>query len=384
MSSKLNSYINIADLQQRAHKALPLPVKDYLEGGADDEYTLSRNLDAFSEHELIPRFLVDVSTINTSTTVLGAKVDLPVLLSPTGMSRLFHPDAELAVARAAEQHGTMYSLSAVATESIESVADISAGPKMAQIYVLKDKGFTSDFIQRCKAANYTALCLTVDVPVGGNRERDLRSGLTFPPKFTWRSNLSFALHPKWSLGQLTGPKFDLKNLNHLTDNERASLGEKLEYLFSQFKPSVSWADAEQMVSEWGGPFAIKGIMNAEDARQAVAIGASAIIISNHGGRQLDTVPATLDCLADIVAAVDGRAEVILDGGIRRGTDVLKAMALGANACMIGRPYLYGLSVAGQQGVERVLDIFKTEIERNLALIGCPNINDIDATFIRHR
>jgi L-lactate dehydrogenase (cytochrome) len=384
MSSRLNRYLNISDLQQGARKALPLPVLDYLEGGADDEYTLKRNTDAFSEHELIPRFLVDVTTIDTSTTVLGTKVDLPVLLSPTGMSRLFHPDAELAVAKAAEKHGTLYSLSSVATESIESVAAISGGAKMAQIYVLKDEGFTRDFIQRCKAANYTALCLTVDVPVGGNRERDLRSGLTFPPKFTWRSNLSFVLHPKWSLGQLTGEKFDLKNLHHLNENERTSLGEKLEYLFSQFKPSVNWADAEQMISQWGGPFAIKGIMSAEDARQAVAIGASAVIVSNHGGRQLDSVPATLDCLADIVAAVEGRAEVILDGGIRRGTDVLKAMALGADACMIGRPYLYGLSVAGQQGVEHVLDIFRTEIERNLALIGCPNINDIDAPFIRHR
>jgi L-lactate dehydrogenase (cytochrome) len=300
------------------------------------------------------------------------------------MSRLFHEDAELAVAKAAAACRTLYTLSTVATESIESVAAVSSGPKMFQLYVLGDKGLNRDFIQRSKASGYTALCLTVDVPTGGNRERDIRTGMAIPPKFTLASKLSLALHPRWSLARWLGQDFDLPNVSHLVPGDRSSLSERMGFVFRQFDPRVNWRDAEQMIAEWDGPFAIKGILSADDAKQAVAIGATAVIVSNHGGRQLDTAPATVDCLTDIVAAVDGKAEVILDGGIRRGTDVLKAMALGATACMIGRPYLYGLSIAGQQGVEHALNIFRDEIRRDLALLGCPDIRDIDSGFIRAR
>ena len=210
---------------------------------------------------------------------------------------------------------------------------------MFQIYVLRDRGLNTEFIERCKAAKYHALCLTVDVPVGGNRERDLKTGMTMPPKFTLRSSLSFAVHPSWSLSQLAGPRFDLPNISDQRVGGAKGLGQRLSYTFGQFDPAVTWDDAGKMIEQWGGPFAIKGILSAEDARRAVEAGATAVIVSNHGGRQLDGCPATIDCLESVVDAVDGRAEIILDGGIRRGTDVLKAIALGATACMIGRPYL---------------------------------------------
>jgi L-lactate dehydrogenase (cytochrome) len=384
MRRALERCVNVEDVRKRARARLPWPVLSYLEGGADDEHTLTRNLAAWRDYELIPRFLVDVSDIDIRTTVLGADVSMPVLLSPTGFSRAFHPDAEIAVARAAAAAGTMYCLSTVATESIESVAAACAGPKMFQVYVLKDPGLNSEFIQRCREAGYSALCLTVDVPVGGNRERDIRAGMSFPPQFTWRSKLSFATHPAWALSQLTGPAFDLPNVRHRVGGSDIGLAGHMEFVFDQFDPSVTWSDAERMIDEWGGPFAIKGILSAEDARRAAAIGASAVIVSNHGGRQLDGAPATADCLPAIVDAVGDRVEVIVDGGIRRGTDVLKSLALGASACMIGRPYLYGLAAAGETGVSRVLDILRVEIARGLGLTGCTRVEELTRDFVRGR
>jgi L-lactate dehydrogenase (cytochrome) len=373
-------YINIADLRAAARRRLPLPVRAYLEGGADDGYSLERNRAAFSAYELLPRYLVDVSEVDLTTQVLDTTLSMPLMLSPTGMSRLFHPDAELAVARAAAAAGTMYTLSTVATESIESVARVSSGPRMFQIYVLRDAGLNSEFIQRCKEAGYTALCLTVDVPAGGNRENDRRTGMAIPPQFTWRSKLSFALHPLWSLAQLQGPAFDLPNVSqHAGATDMAGL---MDYVFSQFDPSVTWDDAERMIAEWDGPFAIKGVLSAEDAKRAADIGASAVIVSNHGGRQLDGVPGTLDALPAIADAAGDRLEVLLDGGIRRGTDVLKALALGAKACMIGRPYIYGLSVGGEAGVARALEIFREELIRDHALLGCLRPADVQRTHLR--
>ncbi len=381
---KLSKCINIWDLRNAAHAALPSPILGYLEGGADDEYTLARNNEAFSDYELIPRFLTDVSEVDTRTTVLGSDVDFPVLLAPTGMSRLFHPDAELAVARAAEKSGTLYCLSTVATESIETVAAAATGAKMFQVYVLKDHGLNTEFIERARAASYQALCLTVDVPAGGNREQDFRTGMSMPPRFPWRSKLSFLRHPAWSLGRLAGPAFDLPNVSNHLGKEFSGISERLGYIFQQFDATVTWDDAQAMITQWNGEFAIKGILSVEDAKRAVAIGATAVIVSNHGGRQLDAVPATIDCLEEIVDAVGDQAEVIIDGGIRRGTDVLKAMALGASACMIGRPYLYGLAAAGEAGVSHALKILHEEIKRDLALIGCRKLTELDTSFIRHR
>ncbi|MEC9375641.1 MAG: alpha-hydroxy acid oxidase [Pseudomonadota bacterium] len=384
MKNQLKRCVNIQDLQKQAQRVLPSPVLGYLEGGADDEYSLNRNLSAYNSHELIPRFLNDVSQVNTQINVLGTDIDIPLMIAPTGMSRLFHEEAEFAVAKAAESVRTMYTLSTVATESIESIANISKGPKMFQLYVFGDMGLNKEFIHRCKSAGYQALCLTVDVPTGGNRERDIRTGMALPPKFTLESKLSLLTHPSWSINRLFGKAFDLPNVSHLFDGEDKDLSKRMNFIFKQLSPTVTWSDAEAMITEWDGPFAIKGIMSPSDARKAIDIGASAIMVSNHGGRQLDTVPATFDCLTDIVDAVNNRAEVILDGGIRRGTDVLKALALGAKACMIGRPYLYGLSLAGQAGVEHALNIFRSEIERDLALIGCSDICELDHTFIKRR
>jgi len=372
--------ISVRDYQRAARRRLPLPIRSYLEGGADDGYSMERNRAAFYDYELLPRYLVDVSDVDLRTKALGAELSMPLMLSPTGMSRLFHPDAELAVARAAAEAGTMYTLSTVATESIESVSRVSSGPRMFQIYVLRDAGLNSEFIGRCRDAGYTALCLTVDVPAGGNREKDRRTGMAIPPRFTWRSKLSFALHPRWSLAQLQGPAFDLPNVSRRAGT--TDMAGLMDYVFSQFDPSVTWEDAERMIAEWNGPFAIKGILSAEDAKRAADIGATAVIVSNHGGRQLDGVPGTLDALPAIADAVGDRLEVLLDGGIRRGTDVLKALALGARACMIGRPYIYGLSVAGQAGVSGVLEMFRDELTRDHALLGCLRPPDVQRSHLR--
>jgi L-lactate dehydrogenase (cytochrome) len=375
---------NIADLRELARKQLPAPMFHYIDGAADDEWTLRHNTAAFDEYELAPRYLVDVHEIDTSTTLFGQAIEWPVFCAPTGMSRLFHHEGERAVAEAASRAGTFYSLSSMSSVNIEDIAAATAGPKMFQVYVFRDRGLNREFIQRCKACGYAALCLTVDVPVSGNRERDLRSGMTIPPALSLMSFLDIALHPRWVWHHLTGEPLVLANVVHKIAAGSADIHTLAEYIHSQFDPTVTWKDAAWMIEEWGGPFAIKGILAVDDARQAVEIGASAVIVSNHGGRQLDGVPATIEVLPQIVDAVADRAEVILDGGVRRGSHVLKALALGARACSVGRPYLYGLGAGGKIGVTRALDILRTEIERDMALLGCRRIGDISAKFIRAR
>lgn len=374
---------NLADLRRAARWRVPAPMFHYMDGAADDEVTLARNQSAFDELELLPRNLIDITHIDPSTTVLGQSVSFPLLCAPTGMSRLFHWEGELAVARAAARAGTVYSLSTVGTHSIEEVAAACTGPKWFQIYVFKDRGLVTEFIARCRAAQYQALCLTIDLPLTGNRERDLRTGMTVPPALTLKSWLSFFLHPLWSLCHLSSPPFTLANVAH-----RVRTGEDVQtlqaYIGSQFDRSVTWDDARVMVEQWNGPFAVKGILTADDARRAVDIGATAIIVSNHGGRQLDHVPAPIEVLPEIVDAVDGRAEVIVDGGIRRGTDILKALALGARACMTGRGYLFGLGAAGEAGVDRALSLLKAEFVRDMALLGVRNVKEITTDHVRYR
>lgn len=374
---------SIADLRALARRRLPKLVFDYLEGGADDEITSRRNTTAFDEYELIPRYLVDVAKVDTRTRVLGQSVDWPVITSPTGMSRLFHRHGERAAACAASRSGTMYSLSTLATLSIEDIGRCCAGPKLFQVYVLKDRELNKELMERCRAAGFGALALTVDVPVAGNRERDRRSGMMLPPKIDLMRLLDLMAHPHWTLSYLTNPPFQLANIAHrvAAGGENSTL---LRYVNEQLSPSVTWDDAAWMIQQWNGPFAIKGLLSADDARRAVAIGASAIMISNHGGRQLDGVPAPIDLLPEFVAAVDGRAEVLLDGGIRRGTHVVKALALGARACMIGRPYLYGLAAGGEAGVRRALHILREEIERCMRLLGACRLTDLDTQLARRR
>lgn len=375
---------NIGDLRKKAKRRLPAPIFNYMDGGADDEVTLRRNTDAFEDYELIPNYLTDVSAIDTSTEALGVKLDVPFFLSPTGMSKLFHHTGEPAVARAAHKFGTLYSLSTLGTTSIEDVAKVTGGPKMFQIYVYKDRGLTREFVQRCKDANYDAICLTVDVPVPGNRERDRVHGMTMPPKFGLGSLFSFAMHPEWSLRAV----FDNMDLANVQQRQDLSIGGKpvsvMQYLTQQIDRSLSWKDAEWLAQEWGGRFLIKGVHSVHDAVKSAEIGAHGVMVSNHGGRQLDGVPACVDSLGPIVDAVGDKLEVILDGGVRRGSHVIKALALGATACSIGRGYLYGLGAGGQPGVERALTLLKTEIERDMALLGVNKISDIGRAFIAKR
>jgi L-lactate dehydrogenase (cytochrome) len=377
----LDSVFNVEDLRKIARRKLPAPMFNYIDGGADDETNVRGNTHAFDSARLVPEYLIDVKSIDTSTRVLGREISMPLFLAPTGMTRLFHHDGETAVSKAAAAAGTYYSLSTVGSTRIEDVASVCDGPKCFQIYVMKDRGLTREFIQRCKDANYDSLALTVDLPVAGNRERELRYGFTMPPKFNLAGLAGFAARPAWVYRTLTHPKAILANVAHKIPEGSSQNTSLMEYVASQFDPSVTWKDLEWMISEWGGPFAIKGILSASDARKAVDCGVSAIMVSNHGGRQLDGTLSAFDALDAIVDEVGGECEIICDGGIRRGTHVIKALARGATACSMGRPYLFGLAAAGQAGVTKVLDLLRAEIERDMKLIGCRSIAEIGGKHI---
>jgi len=319
-----------------------------------------------------------------SIDVFGHKIDMPLFLSPTAMQRLYHHDGDKASAKAAEKFGTFYSMSTMATSSIEEIANISGGPKLFQLYIHKDQSLTDNLIDRCKNAGFKGLCLTVDTVVAGNRERDHRTGFTTPPKLTLKSLLSFVAHPKWTLNYLTHGKFQLANVAHFTKKGSSIAKSVIEYINEQYDPAMSWKDAEYCVKRWKGPFALKGLMSVEDAKRAVDIGASAIMLSNHGGRQLDGSRAPFDQLPAIVDAVGGKIEIIVDGGIRRGTHVLKALALGATACSFGKGFLFALGAGGQQGVEMVLQRMRDEIRRDMILMGCKSIKDLNPSKIIFR
>ena len=375
---------NINDLRSLAKRRLPRSMFHYIDGGADDEVTLRRNTDAFDDYEIQPRFLRPVDEIDTTVTLFGKKLDVPFFIAPTGMSRLFHHTKENAVARAAAKFGTAYSLSTLGTASLEEIAKETDGPKIFQIYILKDRELTREFVERCKAANYDVLCLTVDVPLAGNRERDKVTGMPMPPRFTMKSLFSFVTHLNWTFNLLLHPDFRLANVVHRVDALGKGAMGLIEYVNGQFDRTVTWDDAARLIQQWGGPFVIKGVLTAEDAKRAREIGATALMISNHGGRQMDGVPAAIDCLAPIRDAVGSDMELILDGGIRRGTHILKALALGADAVSIGKAYLYGLAAGGQKGVELALQILKDELERDMALMGCGTIQELSTEFVKHR
>ena len=381
---QLSRCFNIDDLRSLAKKRLPASLFGYIDGGSDDEQTLRGNTSAFDHYGLMQRALVDVSSIDLSTTVLGKKIDWPVLCAPTGMSRMFHHDGERAVAREAAKSGTFYSLSTLSTTSIEDVGAVTNGPKMFQVYVHRDRELSREFVQRAKTSGFDALCLTVDLPAHGNRERDLRTGMTLPPKLTLKSILDVLIHPAWVYHYLTTEPIELANVAHKIREGSEDVSNLLQYVSKQFDPTVTWEDAQWMKGLWDGPFVLKGIMSVEDAKRAVDIGASAIVISNHGGRQLDSSPATIEMLPKIVDAVGGQIEIILDSGIRRGTHVLKALALGANACMVGRSYLYGLAAGGQPGVARALQLLRAEIELDMKLMGCRNLSELTSECLYKR
>ena len=377
----MSKYYNIDDLRLLAKKRVPRAVFDYADGAAEDELTKDNNRNAFRKWKFIPDVLVDVAEVDTQTKVLGTEMPFPFALGPTAISYLFHHSGELAVARAASERNFPSTLSSIASTNIEDYADASNCSVWYQMYVWKNREISNDFIKRCKEKNYKAIMLTVDVPVGGKRERDLRSGMTIPPRLTLSSIIDAAFHPSWWWNFIFGPKIKFANVKERFTGKNKNFSNMMTYMNQQFDPSVTWDEAKEIASMWEGPFAIKGLMNADDAEKAIEIGASAIVISNHGGRQLDSAVAPIDVLPEIAKRVNGRAEILIDGGIRRGTDIVKAIALGADACLIGRPWVYGLAAKGEEGVGLVIDILASEVTRTLQLLGCKSINDVSERHV---
>ena len=373
---------NIASLRSLAKRKLPAPMFHYIDGGADDEWTLQRNSAAFDEWEFVPNYLRDIASIDMQTRVLGCTLELPFLLSPTGMSRLFHHQKELGVCRAAARAGTMYSLSTLGTTSLEDIAAETSGPRMFQIYILKDRELTREFVQRCEAASYDALCLTVDTPLAGTRERDHKHGMTIPPRITPSSIFSYGTSFGWLFNLIRDPDFSLANVAHRVDALGGGTMGLIEYVNGQLDRSVTWEDAAWLAEQWKGHFVIKGLQSVGDVRRALDIGASAVMVSNHGGRQLEGAPAPVDCIPALRDAVGDDLELIVDGGIRRGTHIVKALALGANACSVGRPYLYGLAADGEAGVSRSIEILRSETERTMALLGVTSIDELTPEHLR--
>ena len=374
---------NIMDFRRVARRRLPAPVFHYIDGGADDEWSLGRNTEAFDDYELLPSQLSDVSAMQLKSKLLGQAVDWPVMIAPTGASKLFHRDGESAVVRAADKFNMIYSLSTVSTETIEAVADVGQCPKVFQIYVLKDRGLTREFVARCRDAHYAALCLTVDTPVAGNRERDIVFGVTPKPRLQWNNAMSYLRHPGWLYRVLIGKDLELVNVTRSNVADKIETG-VAEYINNQFDRSLTWKDVEWLAGEWDGPLVVKGVQTVADCRNAANSGATAVMLSNHGGRQLESTPAPVDCIAKVADALHDRLEIICDGGVRRGTHIVKALALGANACSIGRGYLYPLAAGGQAGVERGLMLLKGELERTMALLGCDSIEKLGQCYIQHR
>jgi L-lactate dehydrogenase (cytochrome) len=380
---KLNNCHNVEDFRRLAQKRLPSPVFHYIDGAADDEITKDRNTAAFADCDLVPNVLVDTAKIDMNVTVMGRNIAMPLMLSPTALQRLFHWQGERAVAATAESFNTWFGISSLATVSIEEIGKITT-PKLFQMYVHKDRGLNTSMIERCKAAKFDAIALTVDVAVSGNRERCQRTGFTSPPRFTPSSVLSYAAHPAWVMNYLFREKFSLPNLQtHVDEGTNVALS-VADYFNSMLEPSLDWKMAEAIRADWGGQFALKGVMSVEDAKRAVDIGASAIYLSNHGGRQLDGSRSPFDQISEIADAVGGKIDIICDGGVRRGSHVLKALAAGATACSGGRLYLYALAAAGEAGVQRIIGKLRDEIERDMKLMGIRSISELNSSMLRYR
>jgi L-lactate dehydrogenase (cytochrome) len=373
--------INIDDLRIAARRRLPHALFEFIDGGAQDETTLHANRADFAKWRFRTRTLTDVSVRDQSVTLFGQKYASPLILAPTGLAGLFSRRGELAGARAAEKFGVPYCLSTMSTCTIEEISRATAPPKWFQLYVLRDRELTRSFIDRARASNCTALVLTVDTKVQGPRERDMRNGFTVPPRFTAATLLDFAWHYSWLFDVGFGPRITFKNFvgSKVSATDAMTI---TQFIAGQYDLSVSWRDIEWFQSAWGGPLLLKGILTAEDARLALEHGADGVIVSNHGGRQLEGAISAVRALPEIAQAVGDKMEVILDGGIRRGADVVRARALGAKACMIGRAWLYGLAAGGQPGVERALEILRNEIDVALTLLGRPTLSEIDRGILQ--
>ena len=380
----LKKCYNFEDFRILAKKKLPAPIFHYIDGGSDDESTLKRNTESFNDCDLVPNILASVGKPDLSTNIFGRRIDMPIFLSPCAMQRLYHHDGDKASAKAASKFGTFYSMSTMANNTIEEISNLSSGPKLFQLYVHKDKSITDDLIDRCRRSNFDGMCLTVDTLVAGNRERDHKTGFTTPPRLTLKSLLSFAMHPTWVFNYLTHEKFKLANVAKKTDKGTNIAKSVIDYINEQYDPAMNWKDAEYCVKKWNGPFALKGVMSVEDAKKAIDIGCTAIMISNHGGRQLDGSRSPFDQIKAISDAVGDKIEIILDGGVRRGTHVLKALAAGAKACSFGKMFLFSLAAGGQRGVEHLLRTMHDEINRNMVLMGCKNLKELNSSKLIYR
>jgi L-lactate dehydrogenase (cytochrome) len=381
---RLTDCHNVEEFRLLAKARLPSPIFNYIDGAADDERTKDRNTSAFSDCDLVPNVLAGVSEIDMSAIVMGKRISMPLMLSPTALQRLFHWQGERAVAATAQACDTWFGISSLATVSIEEIGETIKSPKLFQLYIHKDKGLNTSMIERCKAAKFDAIALTVDTIVSGNRERCLRSGFTSPPRFTPASVLSYAMHPAWVANYLFREKFALPNLQTHVDAGTNVAVSVAEYFNTMLDTSMDWKMAEKVRADWGGEFCLKGIMSVDDAKRAVDIGATAIMVSNHGGRQLDGSRSPFDQISEIADAVSGKIDIICDGGIRRGSHVLKAIAAGATACSGGRLYLYALAAAGEPGVQRIVGKLRDEIERDMKLMGVRSVSQLDRSMLRWR
>ncbi len=382
---KLATAANVDDLRRLAKRRLPAGVFHYIDGGAEDELSLARNVTGYSDIEFRPRVLRDVSKIDTRTTLLGKSIPMPLVFAPTGFTRIADSQGELAVARAANRAGIPYGLSTMGTRSIEEVAAVSDGPKWFQVYTWRDRSLVRDLLERAAAANFEAIQLTIDTAVLGRRERDVRRGYTLPPKIGLGTIIDGMMHPAWTLDFLRNDPITFASV--ADDNDAGDGGSAVtlsEYINSQFDPALSWAELEWLRSVWDGPIVLKGVQTVADAELAVEHGADAIALSNHGGRQLDGAPSIIELVEPVAQAVGGQIEIIADGGVRRGSDIVKAVALGANAVMAGRAYLYALGAAGEPGVDHVIDFLTEGMERTMALTGCQEVADITRDLVTWR
>ena len=391
VTRRLSKCANIDDYRAMAKRKLPAGVFDYIDGAAEDESAMARNVSRFGDRTLVPRVLRDVSEIDTTTTVLGGQVSMPLIVAPTGFPRIAHPEGELATARSAARHDIPFSLSTMGTRSIEEVAGVCAGRKWFQVYVWRDRELTKDMLLRCKENGFEALYITVDTAVLGRRERDVRRGMSLPPKLGLDTFIDGAMRPGWVLDFIRNDPIVFSNVAVSVDRlsrrgdrspaDGSSAVSLAEFINSQFDPKLSWDDVAWIRSEWDGPVILKGIQSVADAKIALDEGLDAIALSNHGGRQLDSAPAIIDLVAPVAEAVGGNIEIYCDGGVRRGSDVVKALALGADACMIGRPHLYALAAGGEAGVDHMLDFFHAGIEQTLALTGVNSVSDLSPDLV---
>ncbi len=380
---RLKDCHNFHDFRKLAERRLPGPIFNYIDGAADDELTYQRNWQSFDDCDLVPNVLRGVEDIDMSVTIMGHKLDMPIYCSPTALQRVFHHDGEYAVAAAAEKYGTMFGVSSLGTVSLRDVKARFKNPQAYQFYFHKDRGLNKAMLESAKEVGVDIMMLTVDTITGGNRERDLRTGFSIPFRLTPSALFEFMRKPMWGINYLTHEKFSLPQLDAHVDMSggAVSIG---KYFTEMLDPSMNWDDVAEMVKFWDGEFCLKGIMSVEDAKKAVDIGCTGIILSNHGGRQLDGSRSPFDQLAEIVDAVGDDIDVIMDSGIQRGTHVLKALSLGAKAVGGGRFYLYPLAAAGQPGVERALQLMREEIRRGMMLMGCRSVSELTRANLRFR